>query len=94
MAKGDGIGLNPGALRTGARARTFATEGPIVLQLTGRLAARVRQLAKDSGAASVESYCEQIMEWFVVEHRSGKDRLDRVDPLRHASRHNDEWEAE
>jgi hypothetical protein len=60
------------------------------LVIRGRLAERVRELARVSGAASVESYCEQILEWFVVEHRSGKER---VDPLRHGNRYDDAWES-
>lgn len=90
MPKADGAAVL-GTLRTGARARTIATEGPIAVEIKGRLAERVRELARQSGASSVESYCEHILEWFVVEHRSGKER---VDPLRHLSRHNDEWEAQ
>lgn len=90
MPKADGAAVL-GTLRTGARARTIATEGPIDVVIRGRLAERVRELARASGASSVESYCEQILEWFVVEHLSGKER---VDPLRHLSRHNDEWEAQ
>lgn len=90
MPKAEGAAV-PGTLRTGARARTITTEGPIELVIRGRLAERVRELVRVSGASSVESYCEQILEWFVVEHRSGKER---VDPLRHLSRHNDEWEAQ
>lgn len=89
MLKAEGAAVL-GTLRTGARARLEET-GPITLEVRGRLAERVRELARDSGASSVESYCEMMLEWFVVEHRSGKER---VDPLRHASRHNDEWEAE
>jgi hypothetical protein len=90
MPKAEGAAVL-GTLRTGARARTIATDGPIVLTINGRLAERVRELARDSGASSVESYCEMMLEWFVVEHRSGKER---VDPLRHTSRHDDEWEAQ
>lgn len=90
MPKAEGVAVL-GTLRMGARARTIATEGPIELVIRGRLAARVRELARESGASSVESYCEMMLEWFVVEHRSGKER---VDPLRHLSRHNDEWEAQ
>lgn len=90
MPKAEGAAVL-GTLRTGARARTIATEGQIAVEIKGRLAERVRELARVSGAASVESYCKQILEWFVVEHRSGKER---VDPLRHLSRHNDEWEAQ
>lgn len=89
MPKAEGAAVL-GTLRTGPRRRTIAEAGPIRLVVRERLAERVRELAKASGAASVESYCEMMLEWFVVEHRSGKER---VDPLRHASRHNDEWEA-
>jgi hypothetical protein len=89
MPKAEGAAVL-GTLRTGARARTIATEGQIELVIRGRLAERVRELARVSGAASVESYCEQILEWFVVEHRSGKER---VDPLRHGNRYDDAWES-
>ena len=89
MPKAEGVSVL-GALRTGGRARTMAETGPIALKINGRLADRVRELARLSGASSAESYCEMMLEWFVVEHRSGKER---VDPLRHANRHNDEWEA-
>lgn len=88
---GDVVPVTRGTLRMGARERTITMEGPIALVIKGRLAERVRELARQSGAASVESYCEMMLEWFVVEHRSGKER---VDPLRHLSRHNDEWEAQ
>lgn len=90
MPKAEGAAVL-GTLRTGARARTIATEGQIELVIRGRLAERVRELARVSRASSVESYCEMMLEWFVVEHRSGKER---VEPLRHLSRHNDEWEAQ
>lgn len=90
MPKAEGAAVL-GTLRTGARARTIATEGQIELVIRGRLAERVRELARVSSASSVESYCKMMLEWFVVEHRSGKER---VDPLRHLSRHNDEWEAQ
>lgn len=89
MPKAEGAAVL-GTLRTGARARTFTTEGPIAVVIRGRLAARVRELARQSGASSAESYCEMMLEWFVVEHRSGKER---PDPLRYANRHNEEWEA-
>jgi hypothetical protein len=90
MPKAEGAAVL-GTLRRGARARTIATEGQIELVIRGRLAERVRELARVSSASSVESYCEMMLEWFVVEHRSGKER---VDLLRHLSRHNDEWEAQ
>lgn len=83
----DVVSVTRGTLRMGARERTITMEGPIDLKIKGRLAERVRELARASGAASVESYCKMMLEWFVVEHRSGKER---VDPLRHLSRHNDE----
>lgn len=89
MPKAEGAAVL-GTLRTGARARTITTEGPIAVEIKGRLAERVRELARVSRAASVESYCEQILEWFVVEHRSGKER---VDPLRHGNRYDDAWES-
>ena len=89
MPKAEGAAVL-GTLRAGARARTIAEAGPITVVVRGRLAERVRELARASGTASVESYCEMMLEWFVVEHRSGKDR---PDPLRHGNRHNDEWEA-
>jgi hypothetical protein len=51
MPKAEGAAVL-GTLRTGARARTIATEGPIELVIRGRLAARVRELARVSGASS------------------------------------------
>ena len=89
MPKADGAAVL-GTLRTGARARTIAETGPITVVVRGRLAERVRELARASVAASVESYCEEMLEYFVVEHRSGKERPELV---RHGNRHNDEWEA-
>lgn len=89
MPKAEGAAVL-GTLRTGARARTIATEGQIELVIRGRLAERVRELARVSSASSVESYCEMMLEWFVVEHRSGKER---VDPLRHGNRYDDAWES-
>lgn len=35
-----------GTLRAGARARTITTEGPIAVEIKGRLAERVRELAR------------------------------------------------
>ncbi len=90
MGRHTGKAIAVGMVRPQARARTIAEAGPIRLVVRERLAERVRELARASGAASVESYCEMMLEWFVVEHRSGKDR---PDPLRHGNRHNDEWEA-
>lgn len=89
MPKADGAAVL-GTLRTGARARTIAETGPITVVVRGRLAARLRELARLSGEASVESYCEMMLEWFVVEHRSGKER---PDPLRHGNRYDDAWES-
>lgn len=72
-------------IRQGAARGAIAPTGPIALRLSGRLAERVRTLAIESEAASAESYCEMMLEWFVVEHRSGKRR--DLDPHRHTAQH-------
>lgn len=75
-------------LRRGTAQKEIAADGPVALKLNGRLALRVRELAIASGATSVESYSEQILEWFVVERRSGKYR---PDPARHDARHEEDY---
>lgn len=50
----------------------LVTEGPIVLQINDRLSARLRELARASGASSAEVWCEEALETFVVDFRSGK----------------------
>lgn len=72
-------------IRRGSPRGAIAPTGPIALRLSGRLADRVRTLAIESGAASAESYCEMMLEWFVVEYRSGKRR--DLDPHRHTAQH-------
>lgn len=67
-------------LRRGAAQAQIAPEGRVELALGEKLSRQVRALAIASEAASVESYCEQMLEWFVVEYRSGKRRdLDPMD---------------
>lgn len=70
MARGEGCGV----IRKGARHRTIERTGPVVLTVNGRLAERLRELARASGAASVESWCEMALETYVVDQRSQKIR--------------------
>ncbi len=76
MPKAVADGCREGMIRRGAQCRSIARSGPIELVVGGRLADRIRALARASGATSVESWCEQALETFVVGSRSGQARLD------------------
>lgn len=78
-----------GTLRPGPQCRSIARAGEITVLVSGRLAARLRALAIASGATSVENWCEQALEAFVLERRSGTARLD---PARYADRHAEDWQ--
>lgn len=65
-------GEEGGVSRQGARQRTIERTGPVALTVSGRLAERLLELARASGAASVESWCEMALETYVVDARSGK----------------------
>lgn len=88
MANEQGV-TKLGALRPGPQCRSIARAGDITMLVSGRLAVRLRALAIASGATSVESWCEQALEAFVLERRSGTARLD---PARYADRHAEDWQ--
>lgn len=88
MSNDNGL-TKPGALRQEPQCRIIERTGPIAMSVSGRLAERVLALAIASGASSVESYCEQVLEFFVVEHRSNRVR---PDPARHEARHAEDWQ--
>lgn len=77
-------------LRPGPQCRSIARAGAITVLVSGRLAERLRALAIASGATSVESWCEQALEAFVMERRSGTAQLD---PARYADRHAEDWQG-
>lgn len=89
MANEQGV-TKLGALRRGTQCRSIARAGEIAVLVSGRLAARLRELAIASGATSVESWCEQALEAFVLERRSGTVRLDQA---RYADRHAEDWQG-
>lgn len=64
--------------------------GPIAVTIKGPLAARLRALAVGAGQESAGAYCVEALESWVMEHRSGKER---VDPTRHDARLAEDWEA-
>lgn len=64
--------------------------GPIRLTVPQRMADRLRAIHAESqlgcaygGRTSLEQYCLHVIEWFLVDHRSGKVPND---PLRHTER--------
>lgn len=65
--------------------------GPIRLTISGPMAERIRALASASRASSPAKWCEEALEFMVLEHRSGKFR---PDPLRHNARNGDDWAEE
>jgi hypothetical protein len=60
----------------------------VTVQVHGRLAEVIRDLSMEARSASAASWCVEVLEWFVMEHRSGKER---PDPARHDARN--EWES-
>ena len=76
------VGCRQGMIRRLGRPRTVTpkeTQGPLVLQINERLAERLRELARANGAHSVESWCEEALETFLVDFRSGKPPVVPVD---------------
>ena len=66
-------------IRRPVRKRAIALDGPIVLQINDRLSAQLRALAIANGSASVETWCEEALETYVVDARSGKSPRVAVD---------------
>ena len=66
------VGCRAGMIRRVVRQWRIALEGPIVLQINDRLSAQLRALAIANGSASVETWCEEALETYVVDARSGK----------------------
>ena len=80
MEHGEGlVGCRQGMIRRPGRKRAIALDGPIVLQVNKRLSAQLRALAIANGSASVETWCEEALETFVVDFRSGKAPVVPVD---------------
>lgn len=75
-------------IRQGYVQKGIVVDGQLTITPKPVMARAVQELAIRSGAASAESYGEQIIEWFLMEHRSNKLRLD---PLRHTELR--EWEC-
>lgn len=89
--KGRMLSIDPRSNETIRRGAPGVIEpvGSVVVMLTGKLATRVRQLAIEAEASSVEAYCQEMLEWFVVEYRTGKMR--GVDPDRHTAQHEPDY---
>lgn len=66
------VGCRQGMIRRPGRKRAIVPEGPILLQINERLSAQLRVLAIANGSASVETWCEEALETYVVDARSGK----------------------
>ena len=63
-------------------------DGPVKVLVHGKLAETIRDLSLAARSASAASWCVEVLEWFVMEHRSGKVR---PDPARHDARN--DWES-
>lgn len=76
--------------------RAQLNDGPITVKVTGKLAARLRELHATATigegpygchVTALETYILQIIDDFVMEHRSNKCPIDET---RHWARHGDE----
>ncbi len=90
MSPSEAVGCRAGMIRRGVRQRRIEPDGSIVLQINARLSAKLRALAIANGASSAEAWCEEALETYLVDHRSGKAPM--VEPDRYtAQQDGDVW---